>query len=106
MSINQICQILREASVIVFNFNNNNIDETLFGVFEYKRYRKGFEWMNEQSIEQALAEGLIMRNGIHTIMKVVGLAPLASFCTSHELARSLKTRFYSLADAVPRLALL
>ena len=107
LSINQICQIIREASLVVLNLNDeNNTNLELYGIFEYKRYRKGFERMNEEAIEQALKEELILRNGVYQIMKAVGLTPLPGLCTRHELARSLRTRFHSLADAVPRLALL
>lgn len=107
LSINDICKILKEAFVIAISpSEGHENDNALFFTFEYKNYRRGHERMSDKDLKIAITRGEICQYSVDNIMEAVGLTPLSTLCTQHELARSLGTRFHSLADAVPEMALL
>lgn len=102
LSLKEICRAISGASVVAFGENfKTNQDKIFFAACEYKINNRYDAITDKQKNDTSLNRENKICNPLPHIMEAAGLSPLSGLFTRQELARSLRTRFPSPADAVP-----
>lgn len=101
LSINRICEALRNAEVAV-KYNPATDSYLYLPITRQGTGREDAPWDSEERFIEKLRSGEVScQDDCDTILKACGLSPVPDLCSRAELARCLRTRFPTDAEAIP-----